>query len=237
MIKTTILNIVDPKVIKIPINECMEELISLKNQSELLYSPAPESPFTENDYTWLRKTVYQRLCQAQQLLPNNWYFRVYEGFRSIKVQKILFDQQYQALLKKFPKKNKEDLFYETTQLVSPVVNFDGSINIPAHNTGAAVDLEIVTQTGKLVDMGMAIKDWQQVMPELCLMNCQILSKNVKKNRKIFLEIMTDFDFVNYPTEWWHFSYGDRYWAYHKGAANAIYGSADRLLEHVASIFS
>jgi hypothetical protein len=22
-------------------------------------------------------------------------------------------------------------------------------------------------------------------------------------------------FVNYPTEWWHFSYGDRYWAYHQ----------------------
>ena len=30
-------------------------------------------------------------------------------------------------------------------------------------------------------------------------------------------------FVNYPTEYWHWSYGDRYWAYQKGQPAAIYG--------------
>ncbi|THA26158.1 hypothetical protein E4198_16985 [Streptomyces sp. RKND-216] len=30
-------------------------------------------------------------------------------------------------------------------------------------------------------------------------------------------------FVNYPTGWWHWSYGDRYWALHTGAAAACYG--------------
>jgi D-alanyl-D-alanine dipeptidase len=35
--------------------------------------------------------------------------------------------------------------------------------------------------------------------------------------------MQSHDFVNYPMEWWHFSYGDRYWAYHKKALQAIYG--------------
>jgi len=29
--------------------------------------------------------------------------------------------------------------------------------------------------------------------------------------------------VNYPTEWWHWSYGDRYWAMATGAPAAIYG--------------
>ena len=29
--------------------------------------------------------------------------------------------------------------------------------------------------------------------------------------------------VNYPTEWWHWSYGDRYWAYATGAERALYG--------------
>jgi zinc D-Ala-D-Ala dipeptidase len=32
-------------------------------------------------------------------------------------------------------------------------------------------------------------------------------------------------FVNYPHEWWHFSYGDRYWAYAKDEPAAIYGAA------------
>ena len=32
--------------------------------------------------------------------------------------------------------------------------------------------------------------------------------------------------VNYPTEWWHWSYGDRYWALVTGAAHALYGPVD-----------
>jgi D-alanyl-D-alanine dipeptidase len=32
--------------------------------------------------------------------------------------------------------------------------------------------------------------------------------------------------VNYPTEWWHWSFGDRYWALTTGAAAAVYGPLD-----------
>jgi D-alanyl-D-alanine dipeptidase len=34
--------------------------------------------------------------------------------------------------------------------------------------------------------------------------------------------------VNYPTEWWHWSYGDRYWALLTGAAHATYGPITEL---------
>ena len=37
------------------------------------------------------------------------------------------------------------------------------------------------------------------------------------------------DFANYPTEYWHWSYGDRYWAYHKGEDHAIYSSMDQMI--------
>ncbi|MCZ0970531.1 hypothetical protein O1L55_01370 [Streptomyces albulus] len=30
-------------------------------------------------------------------------------------------------------------------------------------------------------------------------------------------------FVNYPSEWWHWSYGDRYWGLLTGARCAVYG--------------
>jgi D-alanyl-D-alanine dipeptidase len=33
--------------------------------------------------------------------------------------------------------------------------------------------------------------------------------------------------VNYPTEWWHWSYGDRYWAMASGRGSAIYGPVTR----------
>jgi D-alanyl-D-alanine dipeptidase len=34
--------------------------------------------------------------------------------------------------------------------------------------------------------------------------------------------MTEAGFVNYPLEWWHWSYGDKYWA-RVSAATAVYG--------------
>ena len=35
--------------------------------------------------------------------------------------------------------------------------------------------------------------------------------------------MTATGFVNYPSEWWHWSYGDRYWAFIAGPSHARYG--------------
>jgi D-alanyl-D-alanine dipeptidase len=33
--------------------------------------------------------------------------------------------------------------------------------------------------------------------------------------------------INYPTEWWHWSFGDRYWALLTAAPHALYGPIDR----------
>ncbi len=220
------INIVDPRILAIPIVECNEALIDLKNQSELLYGPIPESELTKNDYTKMRKTVYEKLCKAQKDLPNNYRFRIYEAFRSLLVQKMLFNQIYQDNLSKTPALSKEDLFYKTTQLISPIINLDGSINIPPHSTGAAIDIEIIDQSGKLIDMGMDIKDWIQVDSRLCESYCQTISATAKQNRQILFDVMSQHGFINYPSEWWHFSYGDRYWAYFKGKKNAIYGSVN-----------
>jgi len=107
----------------------------------------------------------------------------------------------------------------------------GTKNIPAHNSGGAIDIEIITAEEELVDMGMAVKDWGKVDPELCLIECSSISDVAKQNRAILLDVMKYQGFVNYSTEWWHFSYGDRYWAYHQNAGNAIYGSADTIFEN------
>ncbi len=36
-------------------------------------------------------------------------------------------------------------------------------------------------------------------------------------------MLTAAGLVNYPTEWWHWSFGDRYWALATGKAAALYG--------------
>lgn len=38
--------------------------------------------------------------------------------------------------------------------------------------------------------------------------------------------MTSAAFVNYPSEWWHWSYGDKYWAAMLNRPYALYGFVD-----------
>lgn len=218
-----IIYIADPEIVAIPIIECHDPLIDIKQRSELIYGPPPECELTADDYTKMRKTVFDKICLAQAELPSGLRFRLYEGFRSLRVQKMLFDQEYQRTMMRNSSLSHTDCFHETTRLVSPVVNLDGTQNIPPHNTGAAIDIEIITEQGELLDMGMTAKEWCEVPPELCMTNCSLISDTAQQNRKLLLELMLRHGFVNYPTEWWHFSYGDRYWVYHKKMKHAIYG--------------
>ncbi len=221
-----IIYISDPEILAIPIMECHEEMVDLKNQEELKFGPPPETPLTAPHYTLMRKTIYEKLCQAQHDLPQGFRFRIYEGFRSLEVQKMLFDQEYQLVKNKAQEKSHAEIFHETTRLVSPVINLDGTKNIPPHNTGSAVDVEIIDNNGRVLEMGMEAKDWPTVNPNLCMTHCENLDTAFQKNRDILFDVMHAHDFVNYPTEWWHFSYGDRYWAFHKNKSHAIYGAVD-----------
>lgn len=215
--------VINEKIISsISIRENNEPLIDLKEQQELAYGPPPDTPLTQNDYTKLRKTVYEKLCLAQKQLPDGWKFKIYEGLRSLSVQKILFDEHYNNLRLKNSNKSEEELFKEACLLVAPVSLFKGATNVPPHSTGGAVDLEVINSNGNLIDFGMTIKDWYKVDPDICETYSQKISAEAIQNRKTLLDIMNKHDFVNYPREWWHFSYGDRLWAFLKGRQEAIY---------------
>ena len=227
MTKHHAIKIADSQLKAMPIHECHEPLIDLKNQTIIAYGPPPETESTKNDYTKLRKTVFEKLCVAQKDLPQDWRFRLYEGFRSLQVQKWLFEQQCEQILKIDPTKNEEIVFNEAMRLVSPVRYLDGEANIPPHNTGGAVDIEVIDVNGNLIDMGMAISDWAEVDPIVCQTDCDVISAEAKSNRAILLKVMMAHEFVNYPFEWWHFSYGDRYWALGRDEKQAKYGSVEK----------
>ena len=46
--------------------------------------------------------------------------------------------------------------------------------------------------------------------DLCLSQCTLISKEAQANRQLLIDLLTSHEFLNYLTEWWHFSYGDRY---------------------------
>ena len=219
-----IILIVDPRILAMPVVENHEALIDLRLQSNITYGPSPEIP-DNIDYTFLRESVYLKLIEAQNSLPNGWRFCLYEGYRSLSLQKMLYDTRYAKIQKKHPEWSPDQVYEETIRLVSPVINQDGSANVPPHSTGGAVDVYLLDEQDNVVDMGMHPKDWMDdVDGTLSQTDSAVISGAAREHRKIMSDAMTAVGFINYPTEFWHWSYGDRYWAYFKNAPHAIYGS-------------
>lgn len=216
--------IADQRVLDIPIYEQGDPLIDLKDQTLLAYGPSPEIP-NNTDYTKMRKTVYEKLLRAQQALPKGLKFCIYEAYRSLSLQEKLFTDRYKTEKKNHPDWDHDRLFVECTRLVSPVKNLDGSDNIPPHSTGGAVDIYLITDTGEYVDMGMRPDQWIDAEgASLALTDSPHITKQARAHRKIMGDALTAQGFINYPTEYWHWSYGDRYWAYQTKAKKAIYGA-------------
>jgi D-alanyl-D-alanine dipeptidase len=216
--------IADPKVIAIPIIENGDPLVDLKDQAAIDYGPSPEIP-DNTDYTKMRNTVYDKLIQAQNLLPQGIRFCLYECYRSLDLQKMLYENRYKIIQNHHPDWNEEQLFLETTKMVSPIINLDGSRNIPAHSTGGAIDIYLIDEKGDPLDMGIHPKDWMQdEQGVLSLTNSTRISEQAQNNRLMMNQVLGAVGFTNYPTEYWHWSYGDRYWAFQTNSPHAIFGS-------------
>jgi D-alanyl-D-alanine dipeptidase len=216
--------IASPEVLAVPIKDNREPMIDLNKQSVIALGPSPEIP-NNTDYTKMRESVYKKLVKAQSLLPKGLHFCLYEGYRSLQLQKALFDERMTKIRNQHPGWSKEQLFNETIKMVSPVVNLDGTHNIPAHSTGGAIDVYLVNEKGEAVDMGIHPKDWMSdTSGVLSLTNSQEISREAKKNRHIMSHVLEAVGFINYPTEYWHWSYGDRYWAYHQDKPYALYAT-------------
>ena len=220
--------IADPKVIAVPIQENGDAFIDLKDQNQLLYGPSPEIP-NNTDYSKMRKTVYEKILKAQALLPKGIRFCIYEAYRSLALQKTLFDNRYRLISNHYPSWTHEQIFEETTRLVSPIINLDGTKNIPPHSTGGAFDIYLIDEKDQPLDMGIHPKDClENDDGSLSQTNSTIISPEAKANRTIMNTALEAVEFVNYPTEYWHWSYGDRYWAYQLGRPYAIYGNQETL---------
>lgn len=217
-----------------PIRECGEPLVDIRLVGDLVYGPPPECPETEPHYCLIRRGVYQKLLKAQQSLPRGYRLRLYEGLRSLAVQALLFRQEAERVSARCPHLSAKEVHAEACKLVSPVQSWDGAENTPSHSTGGAVDVEIVDEQGHVVDFGMQIKDWSSVSPELCAPGCTSISAEAARNRSLLKQVMQQQGFAPYQHEWWHFSYGDQYWAAHFERPLAVYGACSSAMISAAN---
>jgi D-alanyl-D-alanine dipeptidase len=73
-------------------------------------------------------------------------------------------------------------------------------------------------------MGTQVNASPEESQGACYTSAQGISGKAIRNRGLLIDAMRTAGFVNYPTEWWHWSYGDRYWAYLLGKPAAIFGA-------------
>ncbi|MFI6325864.1 M15 family metallopeptidase [Nonomuraea sp. NPDC050556] len=202
----------DPRVAAIEVRECGEALAPVRGRLRLDERMASAS----GAYSFLRAGLLGRLERAERRLPAGFHLLIVEGYREIAVQQEIFDSYSDTLRRTYPDMSPDDLYAAASRYVSPVP-------VAPHTAGAAVDLTLCADDGTEYDMGTAVNDTPEESAGACFTASPDISGEARSHRKILGAALEGVGLVNYPTEWWHWSYGDRYWAYTTGASHAVYG--------------
>lgn len=76
-----------------------------------------------------------------------------------------------------------------------------------HNYGFALDISILDESGKPLDMGTSFDDFTDLaQPQLeqQFLKAGKLSERQIQNRQLLRKVMQDAGFIQLPVEWWHF---------------------------------
>lgn len=203
-----------------PILDCREKLIDLEDlfrQNNLLiaYQP-PEDIQNIIKNVRLRETAANKLVMAAKKLPRGFKFSISEGYRPLWYQKKCFDAIYADLSKQMNEASEKEIYDMTTTYIA-----DPKL-CPPHSTGGAMDITILDADENYLDMGASMN----TVGEISHTFTNEISKNEQQNRQLLYDVLTSVGFVNLPSEWWHYSYGDQYWAIFNKREAALYDKID-----------
>lgn len=161
-------------------------------------------------YCFARESVAKMLQEARKELPEGYDFLIFDGWRPICVQQRLWNYYKQSFKNQHPELSDEELDFKTSFYVSKP-SFD-ILKPTLHNTGGAIDLTIIDKNGKKLNMGTEFdefgdKTWTNHFEKYSE------DEEIRDNRRLLYDVMTKNGFVNLPSEWWHFEYGSKFWAY------------------------
>ncbi len=161
----------------------------------------------------LRSEIYQMLLKAREHLPYGYNFMIVEAYRTLARQQELWDAEYKAQQEKHPKASDEEILEKTRVLVANPKKGGGG-----HQTGCAIDLTLCRDNGEEFDMGTAVQEFSEKTET----NNDLITEEQRYHRNVLQEALENAGFVNYPTEWWHYCYGDSLWSRITGTDSAIF---------------
>lgn len=219
----------DQRVLRIPTVDQDEELIDINkmNHEGIEMLPTPTIPLKHPDYnagfecsSFVRKSVWMRLIALYENLKKhneNVIIKIFEGLRTCDIQATLFNETISEL-------EKEGLSREEAVASAlKIINEPGS-DSTLHATGACVDLRLFDKSKEeFLDCGLFGFAWfENHKNNQAFTFSANLTDEQKRNRSLLLTCAAMSGLVNYPYEWWHFSFGDRYFCYYTQNRTAVH---------------
>lgn len=202
----------------IVIKENNDPLIILKEEDFFLKPIYYSQGLSQTKDIYLRKTVVDKLLKIQRKLKK-YRFLIWDGYRTRDAQKRIYQRYRDELKDLHPHWDEKKLISATNTFVSAPYNPD---RIPPHVTGGAIDLTLADKDGKELPMGTVFDYFgPQAAPYYYEENK--MSKEIRENRKLFRDAMFAEDFSIDMDEWWHFNYGNQFWAVQTNKPFALYG--------------
>lgn len=169
--------------------------------------------------TMVRRTVAEMLVRAAESLPQGYKLGVIEGWRPPHIQRRMYRYVWETM-------RKENPHWSEAQLRRVVNRYTAPMNArvpPPHTTGGAVDVNLVDMDGKPLDH---ISPHKSTDVRGFALDTLGLTAGARRNRDILAAALTAAGLTNYPSEYWHWSYGDQGWAYRGGHEHAIYSAVE-----------
>lgn len=166
------------------------------------------------DKMFIREEVLDKLLEAKRYLPEGITFKIWDSYRPLALQEELYNYYKDKLIKEYNLENSS--IEKQNKLISKFVSIPSCDKEypPLHTTGGAVDLTLVfTDTLEELDMGTKFDDFTDKAKTDYYEGTDNIE--IINNRRILYNAMINAGFTNLPSEWWHYDYGNRAWAYYK----------------------
>jgi zinc D-Ala-D-Ala dipeptidase len=211
---------------QVPIQECGEPLVAIPLGLFAVETPHPYmkcgADYEGKSPYYLRQGVLDRVIQSQERLQQlhpDWRIQIFDAYRPVEVQQYMVDYTFKQVaadrkldLEKLSATETEQIFQEVYTIWA-IPSFDLETP-PPHSTGAAIDITIVDEHGKPIDMGSPIDEMSdRSLPGYFANSQDPIEQQYHRNRQLLDRMMSDVGFRRHPTEWWHFSIGDQLWAW------------------------
>ena len=143
---------------------------------------------------------------------NHLSLQVIYGYRTLEIQTKRFLKRLSKMSNTTFYNNPYDLYEVSHKTVAVPI-------VAGHPTGGAVDMVLIDKNKRIVDADSYPYDYttnryNTFHPDI--------STNAKRTRLILRNAMMEAGFAPFDGEWWHFSYGDREWAFYYGKPYALY---------------